>query len=97
MLSEQIFVFGGFAGLSKLPESFDYTSHIDKMSEILVKEALYNSTAVEDWLEQHNNLYDEIVLENKDSNTIPLRIILTKLTNNNIWIKSIRTFVFMNN
>ncbi len=71
--------------LSILPESFDFTPYIDKLTTILVNEALSNSTTVEKWLNAHNVL-NILKLDDKDINTIPLRLVLTKLTGEYSWI-----------
>jgi len=85
ILLEHIFESGKLSGLSKLPESIDFTPYIDKLTTILINEAFTNSIAVERWLKEHN-VIETIKLDDKDTNTIPLRIVLRDLTGNNKWI-----------
>ena len=88
-LLDQLFVSGTMSDLSKLPESFDFTLYIDKLTNILIKEASLNSGGdVENWLSTHP-IYDKLVLDNAATQTIPLRLILKKLTGKDFWIKDI--------
>lgn len=88
-LLDQLFVSGTMSDLSKLPESFDFTLYIDKLTNILIKEASLNSgSAVENWLSTHP-IYDKLVLDNAATQTIPLRLILKKLTGKQSWIDDI--------
>ena len=89
VLLEHIFESGDLKDLSKLPKSFDYKPHIHQLTNILVKEALSNSNSnVEQWLGEHD-IYDSLVLDNSDPNTIPLRLILKELTGKSSWIDNL--------
>lgn len=55
MLLNHILESGKLSDLSKLPDTFDYSPHIDKLVSILTNEALSeNSAAVEKWLKEHD-------------------------------------------
>ena len=89
LLLEQIFEGGKLSDLSKLPESFDYTPYIDKLVGILINESNSETTInVEKWLGEHN-IYDKLELDDTATPTIPLRLILQKLTGNDSWINDI--------
>ena len=89
MLLNHIFESGKLSDLSKLPDTFDYSPHIDKLASILTSEALSeNSAVVEKWLKEHDVL-DKLVLDNEDTNTIPLRLILMKLSGESSWIDTL--------
>lgn len=89
MLVEHVFETGKLSDLSILPDAFDYTSYIDKLTAILVKEACSNSsTQVENWLGNHD-LHDKLTLDAKDVNTIPLRLILKKLYGDSSWVEEL--------
>ena len=91
MLLNHMFESGKLSDLSKLPDTFDYSPHIDKLASILTSEALSeNSAAVEKWLKEHDVL-DKLVLDNEDTNTIPLRLILMKLSGESSWIDTLST------
>jgi hypothetical protein len=91
MLLKHIFEGGKLSDLSKLPESFDYTPYIDKLVGILINESNSETTInVEEWLSEHN-IYDKLVLDNGSSQTIPLRLILQKLTGNDSWINDVNS------
>ena len=101
-LLKQIFESGSFSAISKLPKSFDFKPHIEDLTSILVNEASSNSTSVEKWLGEHD-VYSQLILDQTDTNTIYLRLILRKITNDNSWVEgfgadwsSIREF-FKNN
>ena len=88
-LLDQLFESGTISELSKIPESFDFTLYIDKLTNILINEASTNSDSdVEKWLSIHP-VYDQLVLDNTATHTIPLRLILKKLTGKNSWIEDI--------
>ena len=89
LLLKQIFEGGKLSDLSKLPESFDYTPYIDKLVVILINESNSETTInVEKWLGEHN-IYDKLELDDTATQTIPLRLILQKLTGNDSWINDI--------
>ena len=89
MLLEHIFESGKLADLSKLPESFDYTQHVNQLTNILVNEALTDSDSnVEKWLGEHD-VYEKLELDDSAPNTIPLRLILKDLTGNKSWIEDL--------
>lgn len=85
LLTNWIFERGKLSDLSKLPESFNYTPYKDKLASILVKEARIDSEGVDEWLAVHN-VSELLMLDNKDVRTIPLRLVLTKHTNNYSWL-----------
>jgi ATP-dependent DNA helicase RecQ len=86
MLLETLFESGKVSDLYVLPESFDYTPHIDKLADLLVKESLSNSIAVlEKWIGEHD-ISDKLKLDNSAATTIPLRLVLKKVTGNSSWI-----------
>ena len=89
ILLDRLFESGTMSDLSKLPESFDFTLYIDKLTNILINEASSNSDCdVEKWLSIHP-VYDKLVLDNTATQTIPLRLILKKLTGKDTWIEDI--------
>ena len=89
VLLNNIFETCKLSDLSKLPDTFDYSPHIDKLASILTNEALFeNSAAVGKWLKEHDVL-DKLVLDNEDTNTIPLRLILMKLSGEGLWIDTL--------
>lgn len=89
LLLEHFFDSGKLSDLSKLPESFDYTPHIDQITKILVNETLSGSTStVRKWLGEHN-IYDKLRLDDSAPNTIPLRLVLNDLTGNSSWIDNL--------
>lgn len=89
LLLEQIFEGGKLSDLSKLPESFDYTPYSDKLIGILINESNSETTInIEKWLGEHN-IFDNLELDDTATQTIPLRLILQKLTGNDSWINDI--------
>ena len=91
MLLNHIFEFDNLSDLSKLPNTFDYSPYIQKLVPILVNEALTEkSSVVEQWLSEHDVL-DKLVLDNENTNTIPLRLILVKLSGNSSWLDQLST------
>ena len=90
LLLESVFDSGGLKELSILPNTFDYTLYSDKLATILVKEALSNtSTLVEKWLGEHD-VCKNLKLDPFDTNTIPLRLILIKVSGDRSWIEGLR-------
>lgn len=91
ILLNHIFETDNLSDLSKLPNTFDYSPYIDKLVPILVNEALTKkSSVVEKWLSEHDVL-DKLVLDNENTNTIPLRLILVKLSGNSSWLDQLST------
>ena len=88
ILIERVFESGKLSELSKLPDTFDYTPYIRKLSDILIIEATSNTNSVEKWLRTHN-VINTLSLDETDVNTIPLRIVLQRLTKNTIWIDNL--------
>ena len=89
ILLDLLFGSGTISDISKLPDSFDFTLYIDKLTNILINEASSNSNSdVEKWLSIHP-VYDQLVLDNTATRTIPLRLILRKLTGKDSWIEDI--------
>ncbi len=89
LLLEHVFESGKLDALAKLPESFDFVPHIDKLVSILVFESKSNSNAVEKWLSDHHVL-NNLKLNDKDANTIPIRLIIWKLTDDSSWIDDLQ-------
>ena len=89
LLLEHVFESGRLDALAKLPESFDFVPHIDKLVSILVVESKSNSNAVEKWLSDHHVL-NNLKLNDKDANTIPIRLIIWKLTDDSSWIDDLQ-------
>jgi len=88
-LLEHLFEGGRLSDLSELPESFDYTPYIDKLVRILINESYSESTTnVEKWLSEHN-IFDKLELDDTATQTIPLRLILQRLTGDDSWINDI--------
>ena len=86
MLLEPIFESNKLSELTKLPSSFDYSPYINKLVPVLINESLNSSKdVVEKWLREHN-VFDQLKLDDNAANTIPLRIILMEITDNNSWI-----------
>lgn len=91
ILLNHIFETDNLSDLSKLPNTFDYSPYIDKLVPILVNEALTEkSSVVEKWLSEHDVL-DKLVLDHENTNTIPLRLILVKLSGNSSWLDQLST------
>lgn len=75
--------------LNSLPINFDYSSCIELIESILIEESLKKETEIKQWINKHLEILNKINLKNDDVRTIPLRLILTNLTDNNNWITSI--------
>ena len=68
---------------------FDYSTCIELTESILIEESIKKDTKVKPWLSEHLEVLDKLHLKNDDIRTIPLRLILADLTDNNNWITSI--------
>ncbi|MBR8720750.1 ATP-dependent DNA helicase Rep [Bacteroides pyogenes] len=88
ILTERVFESGKLSDLSVLPATFDYGPYINKLSSILINEAKTNPSAITRWLGAHN-VIDQIVLDNADVGTIPLRLILNDLSVNAQWFNNL--------
>jgi len=88
LLIKQIFESGKLSDLLKLPDTFDYTPYIGRLTDILVNEAVSDTNSVEKWLINHD-VIDILALDETDVNTIPLRLILQRLTNNTVWLDNL--------
>ena len=89
LLTDWIFERGKLSDLSMLPASFNYTPYKDKLASILVKEARVDSKGVDEWLAVHD-VIELLILDNKNVRTIPLRLVLTKHTNNYSWLDDLK-------
>ena len=84
-LLTHMFDAGKLSDLSNLPSSFDFTPFVDRLQPILIDEALKNPAFTEKWLEKYE-VNDKLKLNDSDTNTIPLRLVLTRQTQNSLWI-----------
>ncbi len=85
-------LFALFLETSKDPTDkiyFDYSTCIELTESILIEESIKKDTKVKPWLSEHLEVLDKLHLKNDDVRTIPLRLILADLTDNNNWITSI--------
>ena len=85
-------LFALFIETSKNPTDkiyFDYSTCIELTESILIEESIKKDTKVKPWLSEHLEVLDKLHLKNDDVRTIPLRLILADLTDNNNWITSI--------
>ena len=85
VLLESVFAEGTLDALSSLPDTFDYAPYIGKLTPILIEEAKADAVKIEQWLEKHD-LSPILSLDNTDAKTIPLRLVMKKLTGNAAWI-----------
>ena len=87
MLTESLFEMKNLSALEKLPNTFDFSPYADKLTLVLVEEAKLSSMRVELWLKSHDVCG---MLQLEDSvETIPLRLILSKITNKNEWVEKL--------
>lgn len=85
---KHIFEKGTLLALSILPASFDFKQRMEDLTPILVYEAVEHPELVERWLNKQN-IIQSLRLDNLDTNTIPLRLILKKLTGDSSWINTL--------
>lgn len=88
MLLQSLFETGKISDLSKLPLSFDYTLYIDGFSNLLIREAINSAIEVEKWLTKHE-ICDRLKLDNNNTQTIPLRLILSTISGKTSWLDEI--------
>ena len=80
---------GTLKALDSLPEEFDLTVCLDKVTEILVNEASQDKSATKTWLEKHKEIVEKISLDNNDLSTLPLRLVLHQITEDKNWASNI--------
>ncbi len=86
LLVKDIFEQGKLSSLNRLPDIFDFTPYMDKLARILVSEAQSGSDkTVEEWLNKHQ-VINKLKISDTETDTIPLRLILNKITNDSSWI-----------
>ena len=88
ILLNRIFETGTINDLSKIPDTFDFSSYIEGLTNLLVTNAEKEPSSVESWLDVHN-IQNKLNLDRTDPKTIPLRLILAKLSSDESWINTL--------
>lgn len=88
ILLNRVFETGTISDLSKISDTFDFSSYIDGLTKLLVTNAETEPSSVESWLGIHNIL-NMLYLDGTDPQTIPLRMILVKMTSDESWINTL--------
>lgn len=81
---------GTIQALDSLPDEFDLSNCHDKVVQILSNESLSNKSDTESWLRNHSEIIGELNLNGNDLSTLPLRVVLSQVTNKGKWISKIR-------
>ena len=80
---------GTIKALDTLPEEFDLTVCLDKVTKILVNESSQDKSTTKTWLEKHQEITEKISLDNNDISTLPLRLVLYQISEDKDWISNI--------
>lgn len=79
---ETIFGKPNYETLNLLPVNFDFSSYNTKICNLLIEDAYKYSDEITHWLKCHTlSVLDFSKLDKQDVNTIPLRLILSELSN----------------
>ena len=90
-ISDAIFEKANIETLNLLPHNFDFSLYNTKICNLLIKIADNHPVEITHWLKYHTlSTVDFSELDNQDVNTIPLRLILSEISNSNSYISEIQ-------